>query len=172
MLDNLNSIIRNGLLDLIKANIGDNKSELKITGIRTNNSKRPIKGELPKGGNSTTALLTLQSLTNLELDLTHDQTIIHSEANIQDDCYRSYKYLKDLSQRVRTQYINGVRKARSSLLLPKMKNELNKDMLFPRGEKKRNSGQMKGSDCNLPLVRLYPCESDCFKISLVKCEKY
>jgi hypothetical protein len=170
MLDNLNSITRNSLLDLIKADIGHNKSELKITAIRTKYSKRPNKGYLPNGGgDSTTALLTLQSLTNLELDLTHDQTII-LEGDVEDDYYRSYKYLKDLSQRVRGQFTNGVRKARSSLLLP-MRNELNKDLLYPRDEKKRNSEQNKGCDSNLTLL-LYPCESDCFKIVLIKCEEY
>jgi hypothetical protein len=174
MLDSYNNKIRNGLMNLVKADIGDSPSSLGITKVVVISSKSKPK-DVIKEEEAMTSLLTLQSLEDLELDLTREQTVMQTpEMNSLDSCYRSYKYLKDLSQRVKEYYTNRVRKARSSLFLPQMPDRLMGEVLLhPRNEKKRNSGALKRSDCNLALVRLYPCESDdYFKIDLIKCERY
>jgi hypothetical protein len=167
MLENFNSIMRNGLLELVKDDLGMNRSNLRIVKVKPNSSDKA------KPSKTKENLLSLQCLENLECNLTREHTVSEgSEIDSPGNCYRSYKYLKDLSKRLRQAFAR-MKRARSSVILTQMVDQLDKSVSFvERNDKKRNSNR-EVRNYNLSFLQLYPCfEEDSFRIDLIKCERY
>jgi hypothetical protein len=166
MLSKFNNITRQDLLDLVKEDLGGRKTNLRIKKLNTH-LLRPTARPLTKI--SETNIISLKSMESLEGDLTREHTILESPCiSLADQSFSSYTYLKDLANKVKLLYKERDKKAKSSIRLPSMRNNLDKEMLNIRNVEKRKTLVEK----NEVILKLIPCFGKGFMINLIECEKH
>jgi hypothetical protein len=164
----LSVLARCSLLNLVQEEVKAYNYELKIT-----KASPKIKSPRTMGFKKDllTKAISLKSLEGLDDNLTCDRTILEDSFNTspQEQSFRSYKYLKDLSERVRNFYFTRDKKfkALSTVKLPNVRNKIEKVEV---NNFKRNSVCEKNK--NLSFLKLIPCLNDkSFKIDLIQCER-
>jgi hypothetical protein len=170
-----NSIVsdttRKGLLGLIlEETRGGGVPPLRIKKLNTTNIKSHNNTvAFKKPTQQQSGIINLQRLSTIESKLTNDTTIHESPmVNPTEESYKSYKYLKELSEKVKNLFFRRDKKTFKTVKLT-AGSLVDGNAAFKRSSVKRHSVK---ETSGMSFLKLIPClKNDGFKIDLIECEK-